>query len=230
MPRRAGPPLPDDFAQTIWHMHHHKDPRLNTVLALAHHSGWTLRALGDATGITREGIYRRTTNAYHYPPDQLPDIPEPPQPVVHWKQPPPPKPAIPDGVADRLRELQQLATGVNGYTPLNSPARQASVELAALIHDLAGQGIPKTRIAEIIGVTPSAVSVRLSRHGYRPRPPSMERRVDQKYRGIAMPPAECGTYSGYRRHRRRHEPVCGACAHAMSDYNRRRYAARKAEQ
>lgn len=47
---------------------------------------------------------------------------------------------------------------------------------------------------------------------------------------MATPPkrAECGTRSGYVRHRRYCEPVCGPCKTAQSTYDRARHQARRA--
>jgi hypothetical protein len=78
----------------------------------------------------------------------------------------------------RLRRLQRRAVQLRGFHSATDPRRKASEELAKLIHELAGKGVPYRAMAEAMGVRPMTVRERLKRHGYRTVAPGM-----RPYRG-----------------------------------------------
>ena len=50
------------------------------------------------------------------------------------------------------------------------------------------------------------------------------KQIRDRRTGAVRPIAECGTISGYMRHRRLEEPKCEACLEAKRVYRRRQYA------
>jgi len=94
-------------------------------------------------------------------------------------------PTLRPQVVDRMRELHSLATTCRGTTPIGSPVRGASIELAGLIDACMKQGISAYRIAKELGITQAAVYFRLIRFGYRDPYPSMLDKPEgtQKYLG-----------------------------------------------
>lgn len=167
--------LPDEFAAVLQAMRQARDGRLSAVLWLARANGWTLQALGAALGVGREAVRQRidVKPFDQYPSSQLPPIPLPPRRVA--------KPStvrkrlrLSDEFAADLRRMWTIARTVNGVTPLDDPSRQVSEEFTAILNDLWLQGVALKHIAERIGVRPSSIAFRLSRHGYRPPPPSQE--------------------------------------------------------
>lgn len=144
---------------------------MNDLLAAAVAAGWTLMALGDVLGVSRETIRQRVArgDASRCPAGRVPD---PPRWPVY--PPPPPRVEVPEADAVRLRALHAQSRMVNGSTPVDHPGRAASVELAALLAVLwdGGGGYSLNAMARAYGVTHAAVALRLSRFGYRAPVPS----------------------------------------------------------
>jgi hypothetical protein len=169
--------LPDDFAELLGRLyvegqrHRIHNDYFNCVLAVAHDAGWTLVALAEPLGVTRERIRQRIRDASTVidpglPP--LPSIPDPPRRV-----PPLPKPEVSAGMAAWLRDMYRIAVTVNGATPLSDPRRGVSLALSAVIADLIDRcGVPGADVARALGVKPATVWFRLRRHGYRHSAPS----------------------------------------------------------
>lgn len=127
---------------------------------------------------------QRLQQAPAQPEVRLPEIPLPPA-----RPDPQPRPdrhprqyaKVSPAVAARLWDLQVLATTVRGGMPSSAPARKAGEELAALLADLHyGQTVAITELSRVLGVGRSAIQSRLSRHGYRPAPPSV---APERYQG-----------------------------------------------
>lgn len=78
----------------------------------------------------------------------------------------------PDEITD-LCAMYEVASKVRGFTPLDHPARQTARDLAAAYADLIDDGVSAKAISRAVGCSLSAVVQRMSRHGFRPLPPSM---------------------------------------------------------
>lgn len=146
--------------------------RLDAALMAARLQGWTLQALADAIGVTREAIRQRAERGRARA--DIPTVPMPPRRPTPMPQPPKKnRLLIRPEVADRLREMHAIARTVNGGTAEDDPRRAVSVEFTKWLHELVEQGVTIYRIAEELGVTHLAVRARLARHGYRDPLPSM---------------------------------------------------------
>lgn len=173
----VGQVLPDEFSAVLRSMRAEADPRYVATLAQAVRDGWTLTALGDALGITREGVRIRIVKGYtEYPTKDLPEIPRAPR-----RPTPTPKVRrrllLNEEMAERLRSMQAVAVTVTGGTPVDSEKRRISEEFSAILADLVEQGVTANHIAQVLGLEPSGVYARLARHGYRKPSPSVEREV-----------------------------------------------------
>jgi hypothetical protein len=179
--RSAG--LPSSFAATLRAMYTANDTRLNATLLAARNAGWTLQAMADQLGMTREAVRLRTTKATR-PLAALPEIPSPPaytMPELKPAKPPQPQPT--DETRAQLVALQEIAKTVNGGTPVGHPARLASVELSALLANEVNRGVPLPVLATMLGVTYGAIRTRLARHGYKPNPPSQRSYMNRQVGG-----------------------------------------------
>jgi hypothetical protein len=146
--------------------------RLNAVLMMARLQGWTLQALADAIGVTREAIRQRADRGRARA--DIPTVPMPPRRPTPMPQPPKNnRLLIRPEVAERLREMHAIARTVNGGTAADDPRRTVSVQFTEWLSKLVEQGVTVYRIAEELGVTHFAVRARLARHGYRNAPRSI---------------------------------------------------------
>ncbi len=158
--------MSDEFAEVLRRMRADADPRLSMTLAAAFDAGWTWSALGRLLGVSRQAVEQRAIGADFYPDSALPAIPPPPQ-----KPGPPPKVprkrlTVKPEVADRLRELHEVAKTVNGITPVDDPARRASEELSETLAALIERGVTAYHLAQVLGCTQGGISQRLARHGF----------------------------------------------------------------
>jgi hypothetical protein len=165
------------------------------VLAEAHRRGWTLGALAQPLGITRERVRQRTKRndgaawctALGMNLDEL--IPAPPRLPV----PPPPLLRRPDtelsgGMRAWLNDMYQRARKVRGGTPLDHPDRIISETLSAVLADLKYRcRVPASRLADAMGCEEGTVWMRLSRHGYRTLAPSQQPYRRMVARRLARP-------------------------------------------
>jgi hypothetical protein len=149
-----------------------RDPRLPIVLKVANLNGWTYQALGDAIGITREGVRQKITRAGLDPHGVLPEIPLAPRRTVASPKAPKARLRVKPEVADRLYEMWLVASTVNGRTPADAPERKVSEEYTALLAALVDQGVAVKEIGRAIGINRTGINARLARHGYRPASPS----------------------------------------------------------
>lgn len=166
----------DQFAATIRSMYTANDSRLNVLLRRAREAGWTLKVLGQAIGITCEGVRVRSMKPGSD--EDLPNVPawprKPPKPARAPKG----QPTVPADTAERLRRLNVVARTVNGAVPAGDPKRRASEELSALIADLIdNQGVAGAEVARTMGVPWGTVRARMARHGYRKSAPSQAKNV-----------------------------------------------------
>lgn len=176
--------LPDGFAAVLRQMRTTGDHRLTAVLHAAVAAGWTRQPLADALGCSKQNVGQRVQRARTQPEVCLLKFPLPPARPDHEPRSlrhPRKKAKVSPTVTAHLRELQVLATTVRGGMPSTAPARKAGEELAALLADLHyRQEVAIIELSRVLGVGRSAIQSRLSRHGYRPAPPSV---ASERYQG-----------------------------------------------
>lgn len=168
------------------------DPRLPIVLKTANLNGWTYQALGNALGITREGVRLKIAKAALRPEMELPEIPTAPRRRAVKRNSAKSRLRIKPEVADRLYGMYLVASTVTGGTSADAPERRVSEEYTAALASLVDQGVSVNEIARTIGVHHSGIHSRLARHGY--RTPSPSQAVDA-YKGrpakVAGEQAKC---------------------------------------
>lgn len=208
--------------------------RLNVYLWALSCAGWSTGPMAVRLGVTRQAVSLRIHRVLG-PIANMPDVPTAPPPPA----PEPPAPYV-DPLSseevDKLAALHQCAKRTNGATPVDHPDRAASVELAALMHELVSRGVPVSRVARAIGVTKDAVRFRLVRHGYVDGPPSVtDRYVGRPAEGRTATHTHChrghpmsgdNLWQGTRSDGRvvRHCRECGR-AHSRTWYARHRAVA-----
>jgi predicted transcriptional regulator len=139
---------------------------LSEYVNLLRANGWTYQQIADVFGIRRQAVHQWRHS------DRLSALPCDPRPRKPNPMPSPPKVQrlkVRPEVADRLRELHELARTVNGPTPLDDPRRDASKELSMMLASLKAQGVAAYSLAQVLGVTHAAINMRLQRHGYAER-------------------------------------------------------------
>ena len=164
--------LPADFAALLVRMREDNDPRLAMVLNLTKLNGWTHQSMADALGISRQAVQQKIAKAESSVAGRIPDVPLPPRKLQPEAKPPRRRLLVNDELAERLREMQRVASTVNGATPAEAPERQVSVEFSAHLHALVEQGVSMKHLAKVLGVRYNAVRSRLARQGYMSGPPS----------------------------------------------------------
>jgi hypothetical protein len=186
VPQKRNQTLPPEFADTLRTLHRDQDPRLAPTLSVARRNGWTLQALAEPIGITRERVRQIVTFECSWAGVDINDLPDvPPRPLKRLPSPKPPRKrlTVRPEVAERLRELQAVAARVNGGTPADSPDREVSKQFTAELDALIKQGVSVKHLAGVLETQRSAITLRLGRHGYRALPPSQ---ADTAYRGHAV--------------------------------------------
>lgn len=183
-------PVPKDFAETLRALAAAAPTgptgseltdaasRLDSVLMTAWLQGWTLSALAEPLGVSRQRVEDRVQRAK--PRTDLPPIPVLPRRPNPVRKPPRPRVLIKAELAVELRRMHAVARTVNGATPAGHRSRAVSVEFTAVLQSLIEQGVSVYTIAKALGVTQAAVWSRLARHGYRTPSPSQ---VAQTYTG-----------------------------------------------
>ncbi len=128
---------------------------------------WSLDAIGNACGLTRErvrqlvyqinktGVQLAFTTQYFPLPIAEPDVR-----VIVKKQPKQVEPQV----LKRLKELHAVASKVRGKSP---KYRAEAEELARLLNQQVLEGVSIYSLAKALGLTHGAVNFRLVRYGYR---------------------------------------------------------------
>ncbi len=131
--------------------------------------GWTLQAIGDALGISRERARQRCDNATDaaYQSGELPEVPDPPLKPRKVS-----KPRMRPAFIDWLRQIYPVANRCRGTHAVGSPERVASEQLWAAINEAMAQGISGADIARVLGVSVRTIYAGLKRHGHRKQSPS----------------------------------------------------------
>jgi hypothetical protein len=177
--------VPDDFADLLIELYL-KGRRtgqldlLDCVLTEANRKGWTLTALAEPLGLTRERIRQRVARSTAgFGPHELPAIPDPPR----RPPPPPPRPRPSEGMADWLRDMYATARTVNGATRLDDPRRGVGEAFSAVLADLIDRvGYSGADVARAANIKTQTMWFRLRRHGYRHNAPSQK-----PYRRMVIP-------------------------------------------
>lgn len=175
-PRQA---LPEGTADQLRRMlndareggpHSHPDAVLSNFIKLLRVNGWTLAAIGEPLGWTREAVRLREVRGELV--GNLPIPPIPPQPRLFLTPPKVRRLRVRPEIADQLRALTEQASLCRATRDRDHPNRQASVELSAMLAALNEQGVTLSELARCCAVTPGAIRLRLARHGYMDPPPS----------------------------------------------------------
>jgi hypothetical protein len=188
---RAPQVMPPDFAALLQRMRTEHDPRLNPVLAAARRRGWhteTLaRVLDSNVGATGKRIERAKGVAVSIADIVIPapawlqdgarvPTPIPPQTMMDGRR-------LPEEYIQRLREMQEQSSRVNGAMPVDHPDRETSEKFSAELHELIdNQRISSYYLAKVLGVSHRAIASRMERHGYRKPCPSTANTASARYR------------------------------------------------
>lgn len=158
--------LPQDFAELLAQMKSQRNRNLGATLLVARLNGWTLQSLASALGVSRQAIEHRLAHAAIDVDSEVPDVPLPPRKQTRKHQ-PRRRLLVNDALAEQLREMALVAAKVNGASPADAPERRVSEEFSAMLHSLVEQGVTVYHLAQVLGVTHGAITLRLARHGYR---------------------------------------------------------------
>lgn len=148
-------------------------------------AGYTLESIANVLGITREGVRRR---GKHCAPElvaswaaRLPEVSTAPQSARQIRaqekrdeaaarraahEAKIEKGTVPQEVSERLVSLRREAILVRGWTPQDSPQREASRQLNAELIALLDAGYTKYAVAKAAKLTNAGLNLRLSRAGY----------------------------------------------------------------
>jgi hypothetical protein len=167
----------------------------DAIFKSAYAAGFTLQELGDIVGHTREYIRQRVARPVdvellrEYPPHER---------VVRKQYArkaeavrrkrilglPLTAPAlnVPAETLNELARLRVLTETVRGWTPIDSPARQALKPFGDLLFQtIQDYGIPQQQLERLMGLKGSTLTVWLKSHGYLKQSPSQK-----SYRGIGL--------------------------------------------
>lgn len=126
--------------------------------------GWTLQSLADVAGVSRERV--RQIVSQDWPLGEIEahaPLPTPPQRVERARNPRVQVEPTSETLA-RLRELQPYARKVAGNSPRY---REEAEEYARLLfHAHKSEGVTYYHLAQLLGVTHSAIRSKLIRYGY----------------------------------------------------------------
>lgn len=128
-------------------------------------AGWTLQAIAEPLGITRERIRQRLPRAARDYDLFAPKAPS----LKPWRK---PKPSLGPAELRRIAELHPLATQCRGTHGEGHPYRVASVELSELLANAQLRGVSRKEMASAMGLTVDAITQRLKIHGYHKVAPS----------------------------------------------------------
>lgn len=181
------PPPPSGFAERLRAMRDSGDPALGPVLRLAKQNGWTYQVLADAIGVSRQAVEQRILRS-----DDSAigvDVPLPPRkptPARKVK----PRLTLRQELIDELREMQAVASKVNGGMAADHPDRRVSEHFTKQLAAYVDQGVTVYYLAKALGVSHNAIQFRLARHGYRKPSPSQIGKPSHTYvnRKIGDPP------------------------------------------
>lgn len=174
MTKKWHPDLPEETVSEIRRLYFIESTRaqLNGYLWQLNEAGWPLESMAKVLLCSRQRVFQRISNGPRSF-EGLPAVPPvPPKPMPAPKPPKPERPRIPPETLEKLLKMHETARWVNGGTPADHPSRQVSVEYTALLAELVDRGISGYTIGIAMGIEPSGIYARLSRHGYRELPPS----------------------------------------------------------
>lgn len=174
----------------------------DAIFKSAYISGFTLQELGDMIGVTREYIRQRIARPIE--PSMMRSY-EPHERVVRKVQErrkyvastkrilglrlSSPALQVPVETLNELARLRELTTEVRGWTPLDSPARQAIKPFGDLLHKtIADYEIPQTHLERMFGLSQATLRSWLRNHGYEKQVPSQK-----SYQGVYSDPKTRGS-------------------------------------
>lgn len=135
--------------------------------------GWTLRAISEACGLTRERVRQLLEEPVHPAARRAVELlPVPELPLRAARPSAPPRPDVSPETLARLLELQPLAQQVRSNS---KRYRLEAEEYTELLHRaMTVDGVTAYRLARRLGITHSAIRFRLMRYGYLPSAPGNE--------------------------------------------------------
>lgn len=152
---------------------------LHTLLLSARNAGWTLHALGDACGVTREAVRQWLLVAELNPGLPLVEVPEPEHYVTQDEERIARSQAAENRQQEllskflpRLLELQHDAESLRGPSTSNPTKAAASAEYTRLLHEAMEAGARPSRLARELNIQIVTIYARLRRGGYRKTAPS----------------------------------------------------------
>lgn len=131
----------------------------NAYAAALRAEGWTLSAIAEASGVSRERVRQVVVDTVPKPAGPVPTPPLRPRPAA------PKEYAKPDAAKlARLQDLQPLARKVTGSSQNNRLAGEEYTKLIADVH--LNDKVPLYRLAKYLDVTAGALRSRLVRYEY----------------------------------------------------------------
>lgn len=162
----------------------HGSTPLHTLLLSARNAGWTLQALGEACGVTREAVRQWLLVAELHTDLPVVDVPEPEHYVTLEEE------RLNRSVNAELEQVELLehylpllravkgdAESLRGPSASNPKKAAASVEYTRLLNEALEMGLRPSRLAKELDIQIVTIYARLRRGGYRPLAPSEKSRL-----------------------------------------------------
>ena len=133
----------------------------NAYISQLNDLGWSLTAIAEAVGVTREMIRLicKDTSLSSFEVLSYP-MPLPPRKIVTKNV----RKSIDPEVLKKLKELHAVAKLIRGKTP---KYRKEAEEFTKMIYDLTLEGVSTYTVAKELGLTVGAVNFRLVHYGYK---------------------------------------------------------------
>jgi hypothetical protein len=173
--RKKNAELPEQTAELLKKLRAEDRSEFHAFLLALREARWPYRAIGDVFGVTRAAVRTWYVQAAQDPFNftraeaMMPQVPPLPASTRGSKE--RPKRLVPDVPADdqkRIADLTLQAREVKRWTPVNSPARAAALELEGLLHFYSSERrVPISRLAKYAGVTRRAVAQRIEKEAAR---------------------------------------------------------------
>ena len=134
----------------------------NAYICQLNDVGWSLTAIAEAVGVTREMIRLICKDVKSSPSFEVLALPMPlpPRKIVTKNV----RKSIDPEVLKKLKELHAVAKLIRGKTP---KYRKEAEEFTKMIYDLTLEGVSTYTVAKELGLTVGAVNFRLVHYGYK---------------------------------------------------------------
>lgn len=142
------------------------DTRAGYIVALQG-QGWTLQAIADAAGLSRERVRQISVATGTESTADMSGMPLPEQPVLDVK----PRTVYEEPSPDTLRRMLALKDDAEKARGVGSKYWDAGLEFTNLMqHAIEQEGVSLNRLAKRLGVGHTALRLRAIRYGHRPAP------------------------------------------------------------